>query len=92
MNIHSKSKKQIKLKIKLFLNRRVILEEEKAKKLAEVYGNINEGDVIEGKVSRITDFGAFVNIGEVDGLLHISEISHARVEKVADVLSVGDNC
>jgi len=63
---------------------------DQAKKLAEVYGNINEGDVIEGKVSRITDFGAFVNIGEVDGLLHISEISHARVEKVADVLSVGD--
>ena len=79
-----------KSKNKIILNRRVILEEEKAKKLAEVYGNINEGDVIEGKVSRITDFGAFVNIGEVDGLLHISEISHARVEKVADVLSVGD--
>ena len=77
-------------KNKIILNRRVILEEEKAKKLAEVYGNINEGDVIEGKVSRITDFGAFVNIGEVDGLLHISEISHARVEKVSDVLSVGD--
>ena len=79
-----------KSKNKIILNRRVILEEVKAKKLAEVYGNINEGDVIEGKVSRITDFGAFVNIGEVDGLLHISEISHARVEKVADVLSVGD--
>ena len=79
-----------KSKNKIILNRRVILEEEKAKKLAEVYGNINEGDVIEGKVSRITDFGAFVNIGEVDGLLHISEISHARVEKVSDVLSVGD--
>ena len=46
--------------------------------------------IFEGKVSRITDFGAFVNIGEVDGLLHISEISHSRVEKVADVLSVGD--
>ena len=60
------------------------MEEEKAKKLAEVYGNINEGDVIEGKVSRITNFGAFVNIGEVDGLLHISEISHSRLEKVED--------
>ena len=69
-------------KNKIILNRRVILEEERAKKLAEVYGNINEGDVIEGKVSRITDFGAFINLGEVDGLLHISEISH--------VLAVGD--
>ena len=79
-----------KAKNKIILNRRVILEEEKAKKLAEVYGNINEGDVIEGKVSRITNFGAFVNIGEVDGLLHISEISHSRLEKVEDALSVGD--
>ena len=77
-------------KNKIILNRRVILEEERAKKLAEVYGNINEGDVIEGKVSRITDFGAFINLGEVDGLLHISEISHARVSKVSDVLAVGD--
>ena len=67
-----------------------IEEVDKAKKLAEVYGNINEGDVIEGKVSRITNFGAFVNIGEVDGLLHISEISHSRLEKVEDALSVGD--
>ena len=77
-------------KNKIILNRRVILEEERAKKLAEVYGNINEGDIIEGKVSRITDFGAFINLGEVDGLLHISEISHARVSKVSDVLAVGD--
>ena len=91
-------------KNKIILNRRVILEEERAKKLAEVYGNINEGDVIEGKVVKfmafgafvegtvknLTDFGAFINLGEVDGLLHISEISHARVSKVSDVLAVGD--
>ena len=77
-------------KKKIILNRRVSVEEERAKKVAEVYGNINEGDVIEGKVSRITDFGAFINLGEVDGLLHISEISHARVSKVSDVLAVGD--
>ena len=77
-------------KNKIILNRRVILEEERAKKLAEVYGNINEGDVIEGKVSRITDIGAFINLGDVEGLLHISEISHARVSKVSDVLAVGD--
>lgn len=80
-----------KAKNKIILNRRVILEEEKAKKVAEIYGSINVGDVIEGKVSRITDFGAFVNIGQIDGLLHISEIAHTRVEKVSDVLNVGDS-
>ncbi|MGX7111243.1 30S ribosomal protein S1 [Gemella cuniculi] len=79
-----------KSKNKIILNRRVILEEEQAKKLAEIYDNINVGDVVEGKVNRIASFGAFVNLGEIDGLLHISEISHKRFDKIEDVLSVGD--
>ena len=54
--------------------------------LADLY----EGQEIEGKVARLTDFGAFVDLGGIDGLVHVSEISHAHVGKPSDVLSVGD--
>ena len=57
---------------------------------AKVYENIKVGDKLEGTVSRIVDFGAFVDLGGVDGLIHISELSWGRVKKVSDVLREGD--
>lgn len=75
---------------KLILNRRVVLEAEEAKKLDEIFSKLSVGLELEGVVNRITNFGAFVNLGDIDGLVHISEISHKRVEKVEDVLSKGE--
>lgn len=75
---------------KLILNRRVVLEAEEAKKLDEIFSKLSVGLELEGVVNRITTFGAFVNLGDIDGLVHISEISHKRVEKVEDVLSKGE--
>ncbi|MDN6292396.1 MAG: S1 RNA-binding domain-containing protein, partial [Tetragenococcus halophilus] len=56
----------------------------------ELLASISEGDVIEGTVARLTDFGAFIDLGGIDGLVHVSEISHSHVGKPSDVLSVGD--
>ncbi|MDO4814129.1 MAG: 30S ribosomal protein S1 [Gemella sp.] len=75
---------------KLILNRKAVLEVEESKKLAEAFATLNEGDVLEGTVSRLAKFGAFVNVGQVDGLVHLSEISHERFGKVEDVLKVGE--
>ena len=68
---------------KLFLN------EEKDKLVAEIWENLNVGDVVEGTVMRFTDYGAFVDIGGIDGLLHISEISWGRLKHPQEVLSIG---
>lgn len=51
--------------------------------------SLNAGDVIKGKVARLTNFGAFVDIGGVDGLVHVSELSHEHVDSPEDVVSVG---
>ena len=68
---------------KLFLN------EEKDKLVAEIWENLNVDDVVEGTVMRFTDYGAFVDIGGIDGLLHISEISWGRLKHPQEVLSIG---
>ncbi|SJZ74249.1 small subunit ribosomal protein S1 [Pilibacter termitis] len=75
---------------RLILNRRDILAEEKAKKQAEVFATLHEGDVVEGTVARLTDFGAFISLGGVDGLVHVSEIAHTRVNRPSDVLKAGE--
>ncbi|MCL2564739.1 MAG: bifunctional 4-hydroxy-3-methylbut-2-enyl diphosphate reductase/30S ribosomal protein S1 [Defluviitaleaceae bacterium] len=64
---------------------------EEAEKKEKIFSSIEEGQRMEGVVSRIADFGAFVDIGGVDGLIHISELSWGRVKKVGDVLKAGDN-
>jgi len=71
------------------VDRRAIAEEEAEAAKARRYSEINENDVVSGTVRSLTDYGAFVDIGGVDALLHIAEISWARVEKPSDVLSVG---
>src|SRR5699024_9963054 len=75
---------------RIILSHRAVVEEEQEKKKAEVLASLEQGQVINGTVQRITDFGAFVDIGGVDGLVHISELAHTHVEKVSDVLSEGD--
>ena len=71
-------------------SRKTVLVEEKRKAVAEVWSNLNVGDIVEGKVMRFTDYGAFVDIGGVDGLLHISEISWGKLRHPEEVLKIGD--
>ena len=71
-------------------SRKAVLVDEKRKQVAEIWANLNVGDVVEGKVMRFTDYGAFVDIGGVDGLLHISEISWGKLKHPKEVLNIGD--
>ncbi len=72
------------------LDRRVVLEEEEAETRRKVFEQLTEGRVVAGKVRSLTDFGAFVDLGGVDGLLHVGDMSWGRVTKPSDVLSVGE--
>lgn len=76
-------------KNRLILSHRSVLEDEKAEKKVEVINTIKEGDVLDGTVQRIAAFGAFVDIGGVDGLVHISQVAHEHVSNVYDVLKEG---
>lgn len=76
-------------KNRLVLSHKEIAIAEKAAKQAEVFAKILPGDVIEAKVSRLTNFGAFIDLGGVDGLVHISQISYQHIDKPSDVLQPG---
>ena len=69
---------------------KVILAEEKQKKIEEVWNSLHVDDIVEGKVMRFTDYGAFVDLGGIDGLLHISEISWGKLKHPQEVLKIGD--
>ncbi len=71
-------------------NRKILLASKKAEAQKELLSKIGEGDVVEGTVKNVTDFGAFIDLGGVDGLLHISEMSWGRVENPKKVFNVGD--
>lgn len=71
-------------------SRKAVLVEEKRKLVEEIWGELNVGDIVEGKVMRFTDYGAFVDIGGLDGLLHISEISWGKLKHPKEVLNIGD--
>ena len=71
-------------------DRRQLLVAEKAEKQKELFEKLHVGDTVEGVVKNVTDFGAFVDLGGVDGLLHISEMSWGRVENPKKVFKVGD--
>lgn len=77
-------------KNRLILSHRAVVQDQKEKQKANVLDNLESGQVLEGVVQRITDFGAFVDIGGVDGLVHISQLSHQHVDKASDVVSEGD--
>ncbi len=74
---------------KLVVSRAALLHEEKVRKREETLSRLGEGAVIEGIVRSITDFGAFVDLGGVDGLVHVTEISHRRIHDPREVLEVG---
>ncbi|MGM2836917.1 S1 RNA-binding domain-containing protein, partial [Bacillus cereus group sp. Bce025] len=73
----------------VILSHKAVVELELDSKKKEAISSLKEGDVVEGTVQRLTDFGAFVNVGGVDGLVHISQISHERVEQPSEVLEQG---
>ena len=74
----------------VIVSRRAVLEEERAKKKGETIGKIKEGAVIEGMVKNITDYGVFVDLGGIDGLLHISDISWGRISHPSEFFAIGD--
>jgi small subunit ribosomal protein S1 len=71
------------------VDRRIVLEEEERAEKGRRYSEVQEGITVNGTVRSLTDYGAFVDIGGVDALLHVSDISRSRVSKPSDVLSVG---
>ena len=79
-----------KHKQRLVLSRRQILEKERDSKQEEVFKNLEPGQTVKGIVKRLVDYGAFIDVGGVDGLAHISDLSWERVTHPSDVLKVGD--
>lgn len=72
-------------------NRKMLIEAEKKAAKEALFARINVGDVVEGSVKNVTDFGAFIDLGGADGLLHISEMSWGRVDNPKKLFNVGDN-
>lgn len=81
--------KMDKVRGNIVVSRRVVLEETRAEARAELINDLKEGSVLEGVVKNITDYGAFIDLGGVDGLLHVTDISWKRINHPAEVLSVG---
>lgn len=75
---------------RLILSRKEIARRERDAKRAEALESIEEGSIVEGTVARLTNFGAFINLGGIDGLVHVSRISHQHVKRPADALTVGE--
>ena len=73
----------------LVVDRRAVLEEEERSAKQQRYSDLKEGSIVNGTVRNLADYGAFVDIGGVDGLLHVADISWSRVNKPSDVLSIG---
>jgi len=76
-------------KNRLILSHRAVVEAEKGKQKQNLLDSLSVGQVLEGTVQRITDFGAFVDLGGIDGLVHISQMSHQHVAKPSDVVQEG---
>ena len=76
---------------RLIVSQKAAFDEDRARQRGELFEKLKVGDEIEGKVSGLTTYGAFVNLGAADGLIHISELSWDRVANVADVLQVGQD-
>ena len=74
----------------IVVSRRAILEESRAEQRAEVIANLHEGQTVEGVVKNITEYGAFVDLGGVDGLLHVTDMAWRRVNHPSEILSIGE--
>ncbi|KIE46380.1 S1 RNA binding domain protein [Clostridium argentinense CDC 2741] len=75
---------------KIVLSRRIVLDEEKEKKSNDLWNSLKKGEKRKGIVSRLVNFGAFVDLGGVDGLIHLNDLSWKRIMKPSDVVSIGD--
>ena len=74
----------------IVVSRRAILEESRAEQRAEVIGKLAEGDAVDGVVKNITEYGAFVDLGGVDGLLHVTDMAWRRVNHPSEILNIGE--
>jgi small subunit ribosomal protein S1 len=74
----------------IIVSRRAIMEESISEERDKVLSDINEGDIIEGTIKNITDYGAFIDLGVVDGLLHVTDISWSRINHPSEVLKLGE--
>lgn len=74
----------------IVVSRRAILEESRAEQRAEVIANLTEGQAVDGVVKNITEYGAFVDLGGVDGLLHVTDMAWRRVNHPSEILSIGE--
>ncbi|MXP24889.1 30S ribosomal protein S1 [Altererythrobacter indicus] len=75
----------------IVVSRRAVLEETRAEQRSELIDKLAEGQVIEGVVKNITDYGAFVDLGGIDGLLHVTDMSYKRVNHPGEVVNIGDS-
>jgi small subunit ribosomal protein S1 len=73
----------------IVVSRRVVLEETRAEQRSELVSSLEEGQIVEGVVKNITDYGAFVDLGGIDGLLHVTDIAWRRINHPSEVLSIG---
>ncbi len=74
----------------IVVSRRAVLEESRAEQRAEIVGKLKEGDVIDGIVKNVTDYGAFVDLGGVDGLLHVTDMAWRRVNHPSEIVNIGE--
>ncbi|GAB4227153.1 MAG: 30S ribosomal protein S1 [Methyloligellaceae bacterium] len=74
----------------IVVSRRAVLEETRAEQRSEIVANLEEGQVTEGVVKNITDYGAFIDLGGIDGLLHVTDMAWRRVNHPSEILNVGD--
>ncbi len=74
----------------IVVSRRAVLEETRAEQRSELIDNLAEGQIIDGVVKNITDYGAFVDLGGIDGLLHVTDMSYKRVNHPSEVINIGD--
>jgi len=81
--------KMDKLRGNIVVSRRAVLEETRAEQRTEMIKNLKEGEIVDGTVKNITDYGAFIDLGGVDGLLHVTDSSWKRITNPAEMLSVG---
>ena len=74
----------------IVVSRRAVLEESRAEQRAEIVAHLTEGDILDGVVKNITDYGAFVDLGGVDGLLHVTDMAWRRVNHPTEILGIGE--
>ena len=74
----------------IVVSRRAILEESRAEQRAEIVGKLAEGDAVDGVVKNITEYGAFVDLGGVDGLLHVTDMAWSRINHPSEILAIGE--